>query len=452
MAPVTYDNSSESHTGITGSVSEAQFEWQHSPVDTPRGLVVYVVGSLDATDIITSVTYGGVPMNAVTGGLAQDTSGEAGFSKVYFLGTGIPTGEQTVQVNRDITATPVWACCTTVTAISDTNYTGVLVEEENQLVTEENIDDSSLGNGNGSLRFCGGFFGSSSISNPGDIGASSTYLQGIDYGAYNSVVVRETVSGVGSRPVGFINKNDDTALVYLAVYAPGTTSSTVSVDAASLALTGYAPSTSVSLDTVNVPAGSVELAGLAPTIERIDNHTAIPNAGELSIVGTLPRLNPTDAETPVGVGSLTLTGLTPTVGQYTLTVAFPIFLGPTLNLIGYSPVTRRTERRTVEVPAGDLTLSSERGRALILGNPVVAPSTGSIAFEGLQPVALKSGDFGISAMAGALILQGYAPSLALTEIIELPAGVPDELVLTGYAPKANTVTRKVVKINGVEIL
>ena len=76
MAPVTYDNSSESHTGITGSVSEAQFEWQHSPVDTPRGLVVYVVGSLDATDIITSVTYGGVPMNAVTGGLAQDTSGD----------------------------------------------------------------------------------------------------------------------------------------------------------------------------------------------------------------------------------------------------------------------------------------------------------------------------------------------------------------------------------------
>lgn len=223
---VTFDASSESHTGTTSSTNEASFSWTHTPAGTPKGATVYVVGAGDATDIISSVTYGGTAVPAVTGGLAQDTVGEPGFCKVFHLGSSVPTGAQSVVVNRTNNATEVWACCVTVTAGGDTSYTGVAVEENDQIPTEEDIDDGSPGGP--SLRLAGGHAGMSGISNPEEIGANSTLLHDIDYGSYNAVVVRETTTGQGARPVGLDKPwSDDLAFVYLAIIEPGGTAPTV---------------------------------------------------------------------------------------------------------------------------------------------------------------------------------------------------------------------------------
>lgn len=77
--------------GFTTSTS-----WTHTPVGTLQGVVVLITQGTVATDRISAVTYGGVPMTRVQ--FAQDTVGEPGAAYAYFLGGTIPTGSQSVAV------------------------------------------------------------------------------------------------------------------------------------------------------------------------------------------------------------------------------------------------------------------------------------------------------------------------------------------------------------------
>src|SRR5688572_6905010 len=99
---VAHIGASESHTATTGSVSEASFSWSHTPGGTASGVTV-AVWTAGATSEVTSVTYGGVNVPAVTGGEANDAAGEVGSVKIFHLGgsASIPTGNQTVVVNRN---------------------------------------------------------------------------------------------------------------------------------------------------------------------------------------------------------------------------------------------------------------------------------------------------------------------------------------------------------------
>ena len=74
--------------------------WTHTPVTaTPCGVVVMIAQNVVSTDLITGVTYGGVAMTRIaTDGFAQDTVGEPGAAYVYFLGSNVPTGAQSVAV------------------------------------------------------------------------------------------------------------------------------------------------------------------------------------------------------------------------------------------------------------------------------------------------------------------------------------------------------------------
>jgi hypothetical protein len=210
---VAHDAVSESHTGITGSVSQASFTWNHTPADTPRGVLVYTFVNANADDA-TAVTYGGVAMTAVPAGRAVDTANEPGDCKAWFLGAAVPTGVQAVEVTRTNNTNEMYAVALTVTAGADTEPFGTLIEQENQTLAEENIDDGSTGVN--SIRYAGINFGGSNL--PG-IGANTTNLIGIDYGLRVTSVVRETTAGQGSRPVGFDvpATSEDVAAVYLAV-------------------------------------------------------------------------------------------------------------------------------------------------------------------------------------------------------------------------------------------
>src|SRR4026208_2554961 len=77
------------------------FTFSHTPVGTPRGVIVMItINAESGLDHITGVTYGGVAMARVTNGFAQDTVTEPGSSYLYFLGSGIPTGTQTVSIDH----------------------------------------------------------------------------------------------------------------------------------------------------------------------------------------------------------------------------------------------------------------------------------------------------------------------------------------------------------------
>lgn len=93
------------------------YTFSHTPVGTPRAVVVGVVFVTDAENVSGAVTYGGVTMtpdqNQVSGG------GESGRSALFFLGASIPTGMQTVSIpHTGSNATQMFVV--TMTAAADT--------------------------------------------------------------------------------------------------------------------------------------------------------------------------------------------------------------------------------------------------------------------------------------------------------------------------------------------
>jgi hypothetical protein len=214
---VAFDASSESHTGTTGSASEASFSWTHTPVGTPKGVLIFAFNNSDNVDDMGVVTYGGTSVPAVTGGATSENSSEGGYVKTYFLGSSVPTGAQTVVVNRTNNAFNMYAVCVTVTADANTAVyeSGIqlVFSSSGGLQAEVSVDDGSPGTN--SMRFAGTHTGFLDVPSAG---ASSTALQSIDYGSIAAAVVRETTAGQGFRTVGFTTgANDDYATVHLAV-------------------------------------------------------------------------------------------------------------------------------------------------------------------------------------------------------------------------------------------
>lgn len=89
----------------------------HTPNDTPAGVVVTIVHSQSALDIVTGVTYGGVAMTRIA---TAQTPNDDGQSYLYFLGSGIPTGAQTVSVARSEATTLIHVVCSTISGDGDT--------------------------------------------------------------------------------------------------------------------------------------------------------------------------------------------------------------------------------------------------------------------------------------------------------------------------------------------
>jgi hypothetical protein len=109
------------------SLSEASFNWLHTPVSDPQGIIVGVLHTVnfDNSDDVTSVTYGGEPMIEATGSPLHLIGGaEESTVYIYYLGSGIPTGPQTVQVN--ISGSDEYAGASiSVTAAGDTTENAV---------------------------------------------------------------------------------------------------------------------------------------------------------------------------------------------------------------------------------------------------------------------------------------------------------------------------------------
>lgn len=72
--------------------------WTHTPVGTPKGILVFVLQYATGSDDVTGVTYGGVAMTELGSSPLLHTTGETFTVYAYFLGSNIPTGAQTVAV------------------------------------------------------------------------------------------------------------------------------------------------------------------------------------------------------------------------------------------------------------------------------------------------------------------------------------------------------------------
>lgn len=77
--------------------TEDPYTWTHTPVGTPRAIIVAAVHGASSTDHVSAVTYGGVSMTRIV--RATDTQTEPGAAELWFLGASIPTGNQTVSAD-----------------------------------------------------------------------------------------------------------------------------------------------------------------------------------------------------------------------------------------------------------------------------------------------------------------------------------------------------------------
>lgn len=209
---VALDTSVESHTGTTGNTASNSFSWSHTAAAGTKGVLVFCFDANANAHDATAVTFGTASLSAVSGGLASDTAGEPGSCQAWFLGSGVPTGAQTVTVTRTSNANTMYAVSVTLIGSANLSVVGTTLFQEDGALAEASISDGSPGTN--SLRLAAGYTGNA---NPPTASSSSTLAQSIDLGSFGCAVAYETTPGQGARNVGLVVASDDRAAVYLAV-------------------------------------------------------------------------------------------------------------------------------------------------------------------------------------------------------------------------------------------
>lgn len=381
---VAHSASSESHTGTGGSVSQASFSWTHIQTGTPQGVLVFVHVTNNATDTVTSVTYGTVTLTRVPGGAAVDAAGEPGRTDLFFAGTGLPTGNQTITVNRLNNTRIMYATAATVTAATATNVLGIVLLEGDGTLAQQNVDDGSPGTN--SLRYAGAFSG---LNAPPAAGANSTLLQSIDVGNQTAALVRETTAGQGSRPVGFSSgTTDDRAVVHVAVRELFNRTETPIV-------------------------GTFTLTGNAATFTKASPKAITADVGTFTLTG-----NPADLTQGYRIdaerGQFTLTGGSPSLAHNVVLTAET----GTFSLTGNPIATTRD--RSVSVEVGTFTLTGND--VAFTAARVLAPVTGEFALTGFPASLTETAAKEIAAILGEFNLTGNDVALTRAYVLTAETG------------------------------
>lgn len=445
---VAHSAASESHTGTTGSASQAAFSWTHTQTGTPQGVLVFVSTYASVADLITSVTYGGVALTRLTGGLAQDGAGELGRLDTFFLGSGLGTGNQTITVNRTNNATVMYAAAATVTAAANTavpTSTIVLLQGDGTL-TVQSVDDTSPGVN--SLRYAGTYSG---LNAPPTAGTGSTLLNSIDIGNYGSALVRETTAGQGARNVGFSGATDDRAAVHLAIRelvprteTPIVGAFTLTGSAATLAkaspkvMTGDRGAFTLTANPADLrhnPDIEAGVGGFTLTGNPADarhNVRITGERGQFALTGQPATLSKAAAAKilTADVGTFALNGGSPTLsvghhldaatGQFTLT-GNPAGLADTDRLVAETgtftlasngATLRHT--RTIQAGPGTFTLTGNAASLTELGAYEIDPITGAFTFTGNPATLVKVSAKQLTADVGTFNLTGQPATFKQT--------------------------------------
>jgi hypothetical protein len=205
---VTFDAASEFERTLTTTPQT----WTHTPVGAPNGVVVTVVHGTSATDHVTGVTYGGVALTRVV--TITDAAGEPGRSDIWFRGTGIPTGPQTVSVTlASATTDDIHFVCITLRT-----YDGSDME-----VVDSDSQGGDFANPSRTLQYnsraciaIGSLY--SGLQNLTDVtlGAGLTLVHDMDMGQFISKVFRQTAVGTSDFTIGAIGALDDVAFAVAA--------------------------------------------------------------------------------------------------------------------------------------------------------------------------------------------------------------------------------------------
>lgn len=191
----------------TGTVS-----WTHTPVGTPRAILVGIVQLTTAADQVTGVTYGAVAMTEVALSPLIKASGETNTVYYYFLGASVPTGPQTVEFTVSGSATKAGNSIS-YTAADDCEIVDTSVFQSDS-VSDAAVTVSLAG------RSCAvelaGFSGEDAVTSVAPLSGWTSRGEG-DFGAQVSVHYSyDTVSTVDVT-AGFTQTSDDASFIAVAI-------------------------------------------------------------------------------------------------------------------------------------------------------------------------------------------------------------------------------------------
>jgi hypothetical protein len=185
--------------------------WSHTPLGTPRAVVVAVTHGASSTEHVSSVTYGGVAMTPVVS--AADTGGEPGRTSLFFLGSGVPTGTQTVLVTYSTgTTDDTHATSVTFTAALDCEVIDFDVVEGD--ATNPSITLQAGGRQNS--VFSSLYAGGDSLGLVTD-GTGTTRDTSSDQGSWGSLTGHRTTPGTTDFTYQWTMASDDVAMAALMI-------------------------------------------------------------------------------------------------------------------------------------------------------------------------------------------------------------------------------------------
>lgn len=181
----------------------------HTPVSTPKAAIVYIVtNGVNVT--VSGVTYGGVAMTQCTNSPVSNVTGELGSSHCYFLGSGIPTGAQTVSIDMLLGTEVSVAGIVTLTAARDTSVvTTTTVLSDSTAVTTNTL---SLG---GVSSFCmtGFWSGLNAVTNITPLTSWNSRFEN-DFGNQTAGIYTYDTIGTADVSAGYSNSGSDDAAMH----------------------------------------------------------------------------------------------------------------------------------------------------------------------------------------------------------------------------------------------
>jgi hypothetical protein len=204
---IDIDVSTKSKRVTTGD----PWTFTHTPGGTPKGVVLLICHVGSTTDFISGVTYGGVALTRVI--RRTDAAAEPGDSDIWFLGSSIPTGAQTVSIDlsSDTAEDFLFTCVT------------LLADDNTAVVDSDGINDDAA-NPSVTLNYGGAFCQSlavlySGLPNETDITPNSNCgtLQSDDFGANVYMVIAQGIGGTSDFAIGVTAALDDCAYTAVAI-------------------------------------------------------------------------------------------------------------------------------------------------------------------------------------------------------------------------------------------
>lgn len=202
----------DAYTAI--GITTAPLVATHTPVSTPRAVLIYVIGNSSNANGMGTVDYGGTNI-PIVGSAPVINAGEGGNVYSYFLGNGIPTGAQTVTISTaNVGASAKIAGIITLTALQNTTINCIKTLSSNNISNP--IVTLTL---SGSSSFCSiGFW--SGQNDPTGVTPFPAWTSRDEQDFGNTVGAVYTFNTIGTIDVnsaGWLQSGDDAAMMAISI-------------------------------------------------------------------------------------------------------------------------------------------------------------------------------------------------------------------------------------------